>query len=308
MVNGYNERSVKELIEKIDDVLMPAGLLYRVFGRAKSNESLHKKIERGNYSENGKKIQDFLGIRVTLYFSDDIEIALNILKLNFDYLPYDSAIDTPDGDVFSAKRFNLIFKIPEDIDIQPPNVCVSLIENTFEVQIRTVLSEGWHEVEHDLRYKNKSFWSGHDDLSRALNGIYATLETSDWGMIKLFEELSHRHYKDGNPDEMLKTKFRLRLPGSLSVEVKGLLCDENDLLKKVFRAPRNEVIKALSKVSRTVPLTPDLLIHVINRECISDPNITKLESDVLKSLLDSALEDEVLDPLEPPETSANAVS
>ena len=27
----------------------------------------------------------------------------------------------------------------------------ALIDNTYEIQLRTVLSEGWHEVEHDLR-------------------------------------------------------------------------------------------------------------------------------------------------------------
>ncbi|MBK7959276.1 MAG: hypothetical protein IPK03_14995 [Bacteroidetes bacterium] len=30
----------------------------------------------------------------------------------------------------------------------------SLVDSTFEVQLRTILSEGWHEIDHDLRYKS----------------------------------------------------------------------------------------------------------------------------------------------------------
>ena len=45
------------------------------------------------------------------------------------------------------------------------------IEPTFKIQIRTVFSEGWHEVEHDLRYKCKDDWEGCELYSHTLNGI-----------------------------------------------------------------------------------------------------------------------------------------
>lgn len=70
-----------------------------------------------------------------------------------------------------------------------------LIDETYEIQIRTILSEGWHEVEHDLRYKCKEEWNNFQEESRLLNGIYATLESSEWAMLTLFEKLSYSQYK-----------------------------------------------------------------------------------------------------------------
>ncbi|RXS42919.1 RelA/SpoT family protein [Idiomarina sp. 29L] len=285
----YSDRVIRELNKEIEYVLNPAGLLYRVFGRAKSEYSLDKKVKKepGKYTPDGKNIQDFLGVRITLYFADDIDVAVELLKENFVFLSEDSVIDKPEGDVFSARRCNLIFELPDSFDVVYPRKFESIIDKTFEVQFRTVLSEGWHEVEHDLRYKAKEDWQGHDDLSRALNGIYATLETSDWGMIKLFEELSYRHYKSGNLDEMLKTKFRLRLTSGLSDPVREIVQADNSILKKVFRAPRTTIVKDLSFVCKFVPLTPDVLIQVINRKIIKDDKIKETEVDVLKVQLDS---------------------
>lgn len=284
MQNSYSDRVVSEFLTKVDEVLSPAGLLYRAFGRVKSQNSLYQKNTKhpGKYSESGKKIQDFVGIRVTLYFADDTEIAVKLLKSKFQFIAEDSVIDNPEGDVFSARRCNLVFKVPEDIDVFIPEQYQDIVDETFEVQLRTVLSEGWHEVEHDLRYKAQDDWTGHGDLSRALNGIYATLETSDWGMIKLFEELSYRHYKENNFEEMLKTKFRLRLHSRVSQKLKKVIDEEPDLLKKIFRAPRKKTVEELSRFCKFVPLTPDVLVQVINRMLIKNKRIESTEPETFK--------------------------
>jgi ppGpp synthetase/RelA/SpoT-type nucleotidyltranferase len=58
------------------------GLLCRVFSRAKSVESIEKKIKKsaGKYTPTGKKIQDAFGVRVALYFPDDQAVAMDVLK------------------------------------------------------------------------------------------------------------------------------------------------------------------------------------------------------------------------------------
>jgi ppGpp synthetase/RelA/SpoT-type nucleotidyltranferase len=107
---------------------------------------------------------------------------------------YPSTIDRPERDQFSVTRYNLIFRLPgETADSFSRIKGNRPLDLTFEVQLRSILSEGWHEVEHDLRYKAKENWNGHDDLSRVLNGIVATLETSEWNMGRVFEELAYRH-------------------------------------------------------------------------------------------------------------------
>jgi ppGpp synthetase/RelA/SpoT-type nucleotidyltranferase len=43
-------------------------------------------------------------------------------------------------------------------EIKPNNPQYDLVDNTFEIQFRTTLSEGWHEVDHLMRYKCKPDW------------------------------------------------------------------------------------------------------------------------------------------------------
>ena len=75
-----NNLILKSLIEYMENVLNRCGLMYRIFGRTKTEESIRRKFQIKNYVEVGKKMQDFFGIRVTLYFSDDKELLYNYLK------------------------------------------------------------------------------------------------------------------------------------------------------------------------------------------------------------------------------------
>ena len=82
-----------------------------------------------------------------------------------------------------------------------------LNHKTFEVQIRTTFSEGWHEVDHEVRYKHKEAWEQHYEFSRELNGIYATLEVCDRSMVNLLERLAYRNYKNMEIEAMVRHKF-----------------------------------------------------------------------------------------------------
>ena len=84
------------------------------------------------------------------------------------------------------------------------------IEPTYELQIRTVFSEGWHEVEHDLRYKCHEDWAGCESYSRALNGIIATLETAEWNMKAIFATMARDNFRHSNYTAMLRNKFHLK--------------------------------------------------------------------------------------------------
>ena len=94
---------------KIEEYIESSGILYRIFNRAKSIESIKKKMETKKYVETGKLMQDAIGIRITLYFTDDIEIIYNILKNHPDYL--DETRDSTDESSFKPNRLNLIFKL-----------------------------------------------------------------------------------------------------------------------------------------------------------------------------------------------------
>jgi ppGpp synthetase/RelA/SpoT-type nucleotidyltranferase len=275
-----NDSSIADKLQSaIKSELDRLGLLCRVFSRAKSVHSLEIKINRepGKYSAAGKKIQDAFGVRIALYFPDDQAVAIQLLKNTFAYDESSSTIDTPAGSVFAANRCNLVFALPDDLADQSTLLSdYDCIDRTFEVQIRTVLSEGWHEVEHDMRYKCQADWLRYSDLDRALNGIYASLETSDWGMMKVFESLAYRHYKAHEWSQMIRTKFRLRSEGGLSPAVIHSLNLYPGDGKKIFRVNREEFLKKMMARRLTMPMTLDNIVFLINYSYIGSPALTEL--------------------------------
>ena len=65
---------LQELKKNIEEQLKKCGLYYRLFSRVKDSESLAQKLNSGEYGDGDtdKKVQDLLGIRVVLYYSDDL--------------------------------------------------------------------------------------------------------------------------------------------------------------------------------------------------------------------------------------------
>lgn len=274
----------EEIRRDIENHLETCGIMCRVFGRGKANESLMQKIKKNpeKYSLNGKKIQDAIGIRVVLYFFEDIKNVKKILSSKYNYREEDSAIDTPKGEEFSVTRYNLIF----DCNNHNKSAVISIrnnnpIDTTFEVQIRSVLSEGWHEVEHDMRYKQKSFWDSSPDLSRSLNGIVATLETSEWGMKKIFDDLAYRHYKQKNWKAMLLFKLRLRLSEEFNENLNKIFTANNEVAKKFLRLEREKIIDAFCRSSLRIPVSISNCVFIWNLISANNQEIINLTPNLI---------------------------
>ena len=75
----------EHLKDAIREILNSCGMHFRIFSRVKSVNSIAKKIQRGRYgtAENPKKIQDLVGIRVVLYYYDDLSICRDITESTF---------------------------------------------------------------------------------------------------------------------------------------------------------------------------------------------------------------------------------
>ncbi len=141
------------------------------------------------------------------------------------------------------------------------------------MQIRTIFSEGWHEIEHDLRYKCKSDWKGFDEQSRRLNGVYASLETNEWTMIKIFEELAYSHYKNGDWSAMFRQKFRLRfIDTGVNEEIINVFSDAS-IVKKFFRLDRNTLIMDMIEREYYYPININNIIYFCNITRVKDENI-----------------------------------
>ncbi len=284
-------RVAEELRREIEELLGSVGFLCRIFGRGKTQQSLGKKLSEHpeKYSNDGKLVQDVIGIRVVLYFPEDIPIVQEILCGKYRHDPSSSTIDRPDTSIFSVTRHNLIFKIPPPYEREIVTATHGApIDCTFEVQIRTILSEGWHEVDHDLRYKQKANWIGHDDLSRSFNGIVATLETAEWSMRKILDDLAYRQYKEMKWGAMLYSVLRMRISSSLS----GILSAEFDrdtvLAKEMLRVDRRVLFRSLTMLAPRIPITLDNLVFLWNHVSIGNENVSKLCPQILRETFEAA--------------------
>ena len=194
-------------------------------------------------------------------------------------------------DEFKAFRYNIVYSLGEDLTkILNLKEYTKSVDNTFELQIRTIFSEGWHEVEHDLRYKCQSDWYEFDYQSRKLNGVYASLETSEWTMIKIFDDLAYKHYKNKNWSAMLRHKFRLRfIDLNLDPEIIEIF-NKNNCAKDFFRINRSSLIANMNKYEFFYPITLSNIIYFANLTEVKSEDIMKITPQLFLS--EMAVEDE----------------
>lgn len=279
------------------------GVFYRIFSRVKQESSVRRKLKskEEKYKEQHKKMQDIVGIRIVFYFKDDVETFHQFLKKRDNYIDASNSMldimqdNKENADKhFAPERLNLVFRMNEE-DTKSLHDYISylnsdeetLIDNTYEVQLRTVLSEGWHEVEHDLRYKCKEGWQPYEVESRFLNGILATLETSEMAMIQMIDNLAYKNYKAKEWDSMLRNKFCMRLKGSgLKDELKRILNGNVNTAKQIFRIEKPLLRNILFENQLTYELTYDNLLFLLNR-MIEMPSVSikAIESDIIKDKL-----------------------
>lgn len=272
------ERAAQTLTESLEK----AGIYYRLFQRTKTAASTRSKLKAKNYPD-GKRMQDLFGIRIAVYFQDDQALCRRIIEDHFSVVSVTE--DRHDANTFSPTRLNFICKLPMHLrQLLPPEIYENYpIDATVEIQLRTVFSEGWHEVEHDLRYKAKSDWEGSADLSRALNGIFATLITCDWSMLNIFDKLTDRKYREKDWDAMLKNKLRIHVEEDpLSQVLTELFNDRPDIAAELYQIDRSSLLDFLTDSRFDAPrLTLDNLVFITNALLMHYPEITAMTPEAL---------------------------
>lgn len=284
------EDITKILSSEISSSLSRCGLMFRIFSRVKSESSTRKKIE-GKYSDRKSKLQDMIGIRIVVYFQDDVDVLALYYSVG-DVVK--KAIDEFDSSTFRPQRLNITSRIPaemvEEFIAALPENFRDRIEPTYEIQIRTVFSEGWHEVEHDMRYKCKEEWAGCESYSRALNGVIATLETAEWNMKAIFADLARHNFRHSDYTAMLRNKFHLKFkPGSMSEYLINYLNDNRHVAEAALNVDRLIVLYTLLTHKAGFDLTYDNLFFLINRIEMMDMDLMAIEPEDTKQMLDAFL-------------------
>lgn len=181
--------------------------------------------------------------------------------------------DEEKSDTFSPMRLNMVCQMPENVSASLSSGLWEFpIDKTFEIQVRTIFSEGWHEVEHDLRYKNKSDWADHMDLSGNLNGILATLETCDWAIINVLDHLAYQKYKKRDWDSMMRNHLRMHLENTpISPAIIDIFNEDNEFAKNFFRVDRKLILLELSSPKMfLLPKRIDNIIYFANELMIKN--------------------------------------
>lgn len=259
--------------------LEQCGLYFRVFSRIKTAVSMAHKFEQKEYGED-RKIQDLIGVRINLYFDDDMDICKSIMENTFEAVGW-STSERSEVE-FKPVKLNGVFRLPEYLkDEISSETWEMFIDDTFEIQIKTMFFEGWHEIEHDMRYKGEELWRHFPAFSRYLNSILATLELCDKSMVTLFEDLGHELYKAGRWSDMIKSHFRLKM-GSLPLypEVQELLDQDmekvDNLAKKIYKTPRSVLVEQLMRRSRKIPINVNTIIALLNDSQFRDGRLTSI--------------------------------
>ena len=264
-----------ELRHLLEERLKQSGLYYRLFSRIKTSESLERKFQIKDYNQE-KKIQDLIGLRIDVYFEDDLRICKQMLERMFSLVEW---AESEQKEVeFKPVKINGVFRLPEylraRISEKTWDMC---IDTTMEIQIKTVFFEGWHEIEHDMKYKGADLWGDRRSFSRYFNSILATLELCDKSLVTLFENLGHDLYKDGNWLGMMKAHYRLKMDERpLYPELEELLDhdhSENNLGKQLFKTPRQVLVEELLKQPRPVPINVNTITALVNQAVIHDPRL-----------------------------------
>lgn len=289
IINHPDEKpTCRSIHRKVKKKIELFGIIHRLFSRVKTKKSIIHKIKNKNYKyiHEEKKIQDLFGVRAVVYFSDDIEICKYLLDKKFNIVS--TNITQEKEERFGPHNYNIVVEIPD----LSPGECYfvkkyDFIDSTFEVQIRSVLSEGWHEVDHDLRYKRQSDWEEHEDLSRAFNSIMATLENCDRSILHVFDELAERHYEEGNFQAMVRSKLRLRFaPSPGSDDVWNYIGQSPRVAEQIYQTDRKKLLKSLIDTGISVPITLENIVFIINRTQIADGGLKDLEPQVIQRQLD----------------------
>jgi len=307
-----------DIRRSIEHMLQSCGIYCRVFSRSKSMDSICRKLAngRGKYDSNGKKMQDIIGIRIIFYFWEDIDVIYNYLRQDKCFIDESNTykelsedpiyqnignLSTLTDKLFMPTRLNLVFQMKTeqtsllyDALSRVKSFDTSLIDNTYEIQLRSVLSEGWHEVEHDLRYKCKSeaWWQKCEAESRMLNGIYASLETCEHAMSTIFESMAQKNLSEGYWEAMIRNHFCLHFvpsqPGVANIEewLSYLFAQDRSLAAKIIRIHRNDVIPYILRIKKPYPITMMNLLFLVNRIRLKNEEIKSHELPIVKMRLD----------------------
>lgn len=173
MLRPILTRLETEALFIVEGILKAAGIkTHSVSHRVKSLEAVSGKLRKPYAgTEHVDQLNDLVGLRVVALFLSDLPKIAGLVRANFDVVDEDDKISATDAeDTFGYMSQHFVCRLP--VAFAGPRYD-DLKEQTFEIQLRTILMDAWANVSHYLDYKSES--SIPDHLRRdfyALSGLF----------------------------------------------------------------------------------------------------------------------------------------
>ena len=217
--------------------------------RVKTSDSLRGKLARPDrHYVDLWDVTDLLGLRVIVYFEDEVERAADLLDSKL-ALALERSIDKrrrADASSFGYRSVHYVCKVDEkraDAFGLPREACC-------EIQIRTMIEHAWAEIEHDLGYKSREVVPV--VARRRLNRLAGLLELADQEFVAIRDDLTR--YADALPRRVREEGDAVALDQfSLGVLVE---CD-------AVRSFDERVASRLAKALSAETFYPDYLLKML---------------------------------------------
>jgi putative GTP pyrophosphokinase len=172
----------------VSELLLDWKSIDSVRARAKSPDRFLEKARRDDGAGKAKysvpllEIQDQIGLRVVVFYEDNVPLVSQELLRYF--------VSIEDREVFPESPWEFgyfgmhhILVIPGDVVTD--EVDQDLLPSFFELQIKTLFQHAWSEAEHDLGYKPEATLARHQKRLLAYSAAQA------WGADRAVTEIRH---------------------------------------------------------------------------------------------------------------------
>lgn len=185
------ERYCNKLQTLLEELLAAEGITYHVIeSRAKTLDSFGDKLNREGkgYSDPIKEITDLAGVRIILYYTNDVIKVSDLIEREFS-VDRQRSVDkkaTLAPDQFGYLSVHKIIRTSQSRSGLAE--WALSIDFAAEVQIRTVLQHSWAAISHALQYKHEG--DVPNEFRRRLNRLAGLLELADEEFASLREQQS----------------------------------------------------------------------------------------------------------------------
>lgn len=156
----------------------------KIEGRIKDKEECIKKFHR-KYQNRLEAVEqpyeirffisDLIGIRIVCLYEDQIALLSAMLQQHFNILDITDKISSVESteDSFGYKGLHMDLALNDEMACLPKYLPYA--DNSFEVQIRSLIQDAWSVLDHKIKYKK----SIPIDLKRRINILSALFELAD---------------------------------------------------------------------------------------------------------------------------------